>query len=291
MTVQIQRPTDIPLLAVFLEMMNNQKEHHIGFCSLERHTIHSKLTYYFSDLPLKESFVVAYDHGEIIGALGFDVYMTLNKAKVCGPFVKYPNKYPLLAEDMWLALNGDMPTDLRIFEFLVNESNYSMRQLLLKLQANEIKRMFLTKAFRNTIEKHANEETSEIQSNVHPFHLSFCKFLKIEDDEWLKFTSTLNEEQKLFFYIDEVKNISGYAYVRVEPMHYLGEIHHYTFQSSLQKEKRTQLLRKSLMHIFSYHPFTQTELFLDVDEQLDVFTEAGFKVTDEMIYYQFIKTT
>lgn len=290
MTVQIQRPSDIPLLAVFLEMMNNQKEHHIGFCSLERHTIHSKLTYYFSDLPLKESFVVAYDQGEIIGALGFDVYMNLKKAKVCGPFVKYPSKYPYLAEKMWLALNRNMPTELRTFEFLVNENNYSIRQLLLKLQANEMKRMYLTKALRDSVENYINEETSDIQLNVHPFHVSFCKFLQIEEGEWKKFTSTLNEDQRLFFYIDEVQNISGYSYVRVEPMHYLGEIHHYTFKS-LQKEKCTQLLRKSLMHIFSYHPFRQTELFIEVDEPMDIFTDAGFKVTDEMIFYQFIKTT
>ncbi|MGE7622968.1 hypothetical protein ACQKMD_07900 [Viridibacillus sp. NPDC096237] len=290
MTVQIQRPTDIPLLAVFLEMMNNRKEHHVGFCSLERHTIHSKLTYYFSDLPLKESFVVAYDNGEIVGALGFDIYLNLNKAKVCGPFVKYLDKYPFLAEDMWLALNEDMPAELETFEFLVNENNFSIRQLLLKLQANEVKRMFFSKAMKDSIENLFYEDTSEIQSDVHPFHKSFCNFLQIEEDQWLNFTSTLNEDQKLFFYIDEVHNISGYAYIRVEPIHYVGEIHHFTFQS-LSKEKCTKLLRKSLQHIFSYHPFKQTELFLDIDEQLNVFTDAGFKVTDEMIYYQFIKTT
>ncbi|MGE7931395.1 hypothetical protein [Viridibacillus arvi] len=73
-------------------------------------------------------------------------------------------------------------------------------------------------------------------------------------------------------------------------MHYLGEIHHYTIQS-LQKDKCTQLLSKSLMHIFSYHPFTQTQLFIKVDEPMDIFTDTGFKVTDEMIFYQIIKTT
>lgn len=182
-------------------------------------------------MPLKASFVVAYDNGEFVGALGFDINLNLNKAKVCGPFVKYLDKYPFLAENMWLAQNEDMPAELGTFEILVNENNFSIRQLLLKLQANEVKRMLFTKAMKESIEKFFMKKHLKIQSDVHPFHKSFCNFLQIEEEQWIKCTSTLNEEQKLFFYIDEEQYILGYAFVRIEPIHYVGEIHHFTFQS------------------------------------------------------------
>ncbi|MBK3493665.1 hypothetical protein JFL43_02055 [Viridibacillus sp. YIM B01967] len=290
MTVQIQQPKDIPLLTVFLEMMNNQQEHHIGFCSLERHTIHSKLTYFFSDLTLEESFIVAYDEGEIIGALGFDIYSTLNKAKVCGPFVKYPDKYPQLVEEMWFALNRNVPASLQSFEFLVNTNNYSIRKFLLKLQAIEVKRMIMIKALKNFVSTFNRDHSTKIHSNVHPFHKSFCQLLQIDEEQWFQFAATLNEDQKLLFYINEIEDILGYVYVRVEAMYFLGEIHHYTFLD-LPNEKRAQLIYESLQHIFSYPQFTQTEMYLDKAEQLDVFTDAGFQVGDEMIYYQYKKTT
>ncbi|MGF9979063.1 hypothetical protein [Viridibacillus arvi] len=43
------------------------------------------------------------------------------------------------------------------------------------------------------------------------------------------------------------------------------------------------------MHIFSYHPFTQTELFIEVDKPIDIFTDIGYRVTDEMIFSNLLK--
>ena len=60
---------------------------HIGYCGESKEGIYDTLTSDFSDLELANSFLVAYQDEEIIGAIGLDIDLEDRSAEVWGPFV------------------------------------------------------------------------------------------------------------------------------------------------------------------------------------------------------------
>lgn len=73
MNFRITPPIHIRDLSIFLEKMNNKSSTHIGFCGEDRGEIYDHLMNDFSDLELKDSFLVAYNHSRIVGAIGLDM--------------------------------------------------------------------------------------------------------------------------------------------------------------------------------------------------------------------------
>lgn len=78
--IEIKYSKDLKAVSTFIANMNKHDQHHVGYCGINEEEILHTLLNDFSDIPLEESFVVAFENDKIIGVLGLHQLVTYELA-------------------------------------------------------------------------------------------------------------------------------------------------------------------------------------------------------------------
>src|SRR5262245_53970388 len=107
-------------LARFVGEQNRDEAHQIGYLDADPAQIEKFLME--RDLPPHDSWVVARQAGQPIGAFGFDADGELGRAWLYGPFVRH-NDWAAIADRLWAALQELLPAGLHEHELFYNIHN------------------------------------------------------------------------------------------------------------------------------------------------------------------------
>lgn len=290
MTLNIASPIDIDSLSQFLEEMNNNPKTHIGYCGESKSEIYHTLLNDFSDLDLSESFAVAYDNDEIIGALGFDIDVETKSVEVWGPFIKDEGKFESLANDLWEKMNLITPLDIKSYSFFVNNENMLTRQFVQNLGGMENDHHLILKAHRNntrSVESYGiiKYESSYLESFI-TLHAAAFPHTYYGADEILQ---RINKENQLLIMKDTDEKMKGYVYVEADPENQEGAIEYIAVSSDYRKQGiGTKLMRVALDHLFSYDEITEVTLCVALvnEKAVHLYKSAGFHVKHELISFK-----
>lgn len=287
--VEIYKATNLTKLSAFLETLNNQAKHHIGYCGQDAEEIKYTILHEFSDLDLEHSFAVASEQDTIKGALGFDIDEEERTIEVWGPFVLESEQYKEIADGMWKYLVSKLPFEIKNFEFFVGKENFRTREYIretggvetgqhLILTAN--KESFFTKNTEVVEYDHSFKESFEA------LHTAIFPETYYDSSEIL---SRLDKHNKLMVVADGTKNIKGYVYVEAEPNFNDGSIEYIAVSTKYQKQGvGTQLLQAALQYLFSYESITEITLSVSSgnDQALGLYKSCGFGLKSELVAYR-----
>ncbi|MFJ8064475.1 GNAT family N-acetyltransferase [Psychrobacillus sp. NPDC096426] len=290
MTIIISSPIDIEKLSLFLEEMNKKTESHIGYCGEMNEEIAHTLLHEFSDVDITQSFVVAYENEEIVGALGFDINEENKSAEVWGPFINNESQYPGLADALWGKVNTLSGIELNEFSFFVNKENTFVQQFASNKKAVNKGSHLLLKAFRNDL---GEVDLAQIKSYEHPYKDSFTSLHEAT------FTNTyydaseilnrLSDHHQLLVMIDDNRKIKGYVYIEASPEHKEGTIEYIAVSAEYRKQGiGTKLIRAALSYLFSFKEIEEISLIVAKvnNKAIHLYKAAGFTEVHELIYYQ-----
>lgn len=289
MNIILSPPTDIEKLSLFLEKMNNKPESHIGYCGEMKEEIAHTLLHEFSDIDISQSFAVAYEKEEIIGALGLDLDRESKSAEVWGPYINNEIVYPGLAEALWEKVNELSHFQAKEFSFFVNEKNRFAQQFALKMQAICKGNHLILKASRNDL---GAVDLEQIKS-----YALCCKdsFTSLHETAFpntyfnaQEILNRLNDQNQLLVMMDTNRTIKGYVYMEASPEHQEGKIEYIAVSDDYRKQGiGTQLLRAALTYLFAFNEIAEISLSVakDNDRAVQLYKAAGFKEVHELIYF------
>ncbi|MDQ0273544.1 GNAT family N-acetyltransferase [Cytobacillus purgationiresistens] len=271
-------------LAHFLAKMNQQKQHHIGYCGDNEAEIMDTLLHDFSELPLGESFFTAYEKGKLIGAIGLDIDLEEKSAEVWGPFTD--NKETL--DSLWNRICLHHDSTLNKVYFFINEENNQALTFMKKINAEHKSQHYILKA-----EKGENNETHLVIPYAHHYQEAFSRLHEQAFPNTYysanEILDKLNEYNQLLLVPAEDEQIKGYVYIEALPDHGEGNIE---FISASPRFRRqgigTLLLKAALSALFQHKEILTVSLCVGADNQmaLSLYKAAGFKIAHELQLFE-----
>lgn len=290
MNIILSPPTDIEKLSLFLEKMNNKPESHIGYCGEMKEEIANTLLHEFSDIDISQSFAVAYEKEEIIGALGLDLDRESKSAEVWGPYINNEMAYPGLAEALWKKANELSHFQAKEFSFFVNEKNKFAQQFALKMQAIHKGNHLILKASRNDLGEINLEQVKSYElsykDSFRSLHKTAFPNTYFSAQEIL---NRLNDQNQLLVMTDTNSTIKGYVYIEASPEHQEGKIEYIAVSDHYRKQGiGTQLLRAALTYLFAFNEIKEISLSVAKDNKkaIHLYKAAGFKEVHEFVHYE-----
>ncbi|WP_170206420.1 GNAT family N-acetyltransferase [Psychrobacillus lasiicapitis] len=243
----------------------------------------------FSDADISQSFVVAYDEENLIGALGFDVDKESKSAEVWGPFIKNKGDYQL-ADSLWEKANALLTSEVNEFSFFINIKNEFVQQFAIHKNAINKGNHLLLKAFHNDLEE---VDLAQIESYDLAYRDSFMSLHKKNfPNTYFKASEILDRlsnHNHLLVINEKEGRIKGYVYVEANPEHKEGSIEYITVAADYQKQGiGTLLIRAALSYLFSINEIEEISLSVakEKDKAKRLYKAAGFKKVHELIHYQ-----
>jgi hypothetical protein len=120
--VEKAKEREIQEIAAFICSLNNDKEHHVGFCGKDVDEIVHSMKEDFTDVSAHEAFILAREDNTFIGVLGFDTDLSRGSAEVWGPFICHM-KWIEIAEDMWTRGLELLPDSIKAFQLFYDINN------------------------------------------------------------------------------------------------------------------------------------------------------------------------
>ncbi|WP_391122758.1 GNAT family N-acetyltransferase [Psychrobacillus sp. L3] len=281
---------DTEKLAYFLAEMNVEPKHHIGYCGTEEKEILHSLLHTFSDLDLSESFALAYAHGEIIGAIGFDIDKESKSAEVWGPFIRESQDFNMLANALWEKLQTLVPVEINTYLFFVNKQNSNVRNFAAEKNAKENGSHLILEAlrhrFHNPKHKDIVKYKSSFKNNFFELHeLAFPNTYYNAKE----IVNRLDEDNLVLIMQDVNEKIKGYVYVEADPVHGEGTIEYIAVSPSYRKQGIGKtLIRAALSHLFSYEEIQEVSLCVEShnEKAIHLYQAAGFQTKHELISFE-----
>ncbi len=277
MAITIASPKDVQALSIYLETMNTNIERHIGFCGEAREEIYDSLVNDFSDLPLAQSFLAAYEGSDIIGAIGMDVDLEGSSADVWGPYTKKGQEQ--LAQQLWEQLLEQLPNKVNKFSFFINQKNESAKAFALQngaKYAGEDRVLRLTKGDFADKSSAASEPISKAQTE---------SFSRLHDEVFANtyfdaqtILSRLNGDNHLLAVL-EADRVAGYVYVEANPEHREGNIEYVAVSPEFTgRGIGTALIRDAAKKLFAYNEIDEITICVGADNAaaVHVYKSAGF---------------
>lgn len=287
--IEINKATDLTKLSTFLEILNNQAKHHIGYCGQDAKEIKHTLLYGFSDLDLEHSFAVASEQETIKGALGFDIDEEERTIEVWGPFVLESEQYKETADAMWNQLVQKLPFEIKAYEFFVGKENFRTREYIRETGGVETGQHFILTAKK---EKFSTQDTKVVEystsykDSFEALHTATFPETYYNSTEIL---SRLGKHNKLMVVADGTKNIKGYVYIEAEPSFSDGSIEYIAVSTDYQRQGvGSQLIHAALQYLFSYESITEITLSVSSgnDLALSLYKSCGFELKNELVAYR-----
>lgn len=279
-------------LTSFLAKMNNHKSAHIGFCGEKAEEIQEQLMSDFSDLPLDESFILAYKNARLVGALGLDIDLEQGYAEVWGPFVEHEDADT--AQKMWDSLTRAIPKEVNRFSFFVNEENRFVKDFLARNKGVNQGAHTILEMKR---ESFAHEGPSKVgvynENYEHSFkrlHNQAFPSTYFDGDTIVK---RLSETNQLFLATKNEQDITGYVYIEANPEHQEAAIEYIAVADERRKEGiGKSLLTAAVDHIFLYPQINQVTLSVSRENAaaIHLYLSVGFKGKYNLIGYDLVLT-
>ncbi|MFJ8262583.1 hypothetical protein ACIQ4I_11635 [Rummeliibacillus sp. NPDC094406] len=136
MEISISRATDFAILAQFLCVLNQNKNHHIGYCGELYEEILQSLEEDFIDQNGRKTFLIVEDLDGVMAAIGLDIDEGSASAEVWGPFVKSDLNAQQISMKLWHEIQQIYPT-IHTFYFFINEQNKGVLSFMKEINATQ----------------------------------------------------------------------------------------------------------------------------------------------------------
>ena len=287
--LEINTPTDVTKLAKFLETLNIEPSHHIGYCGQEAKEIEHTILHEFSDLDLEHSFAVATQQESIKAALGFDVDEEKRTIEVWGPFVLESEEYKETADALWSTLVAQLPFEIKTYSFFVDKQNFRTREYIREAGGLETGSHFILVAKKENYtapSKDVIEYTPSYKASFEALHTMTFPDTYYNSNDIL---SRMNHLNRLFIAADDTKNIKGYVYVEAEPNLGEGTIEYIAVSPDFQKQGiGKQLVHAALHYLYSHGTIKEISLTVNSrsDEAIALYKSCNFEVKCELVAYR-----
>lgn len=285
-SLHITKPASTRELSNFLETMNNQPRHHIGFCGEDSGEIYDTLVNDFSDLLFEDSFVVAYKEDAIVGALGLDVDLPRGVADVWGPFIHEEEMG--LAVELWNQLIQNVPKEVSKFSFFINKENTFVKQFAIDREGTE--------RGSDLVLQRTRESFSKQEVQVEPYRNPYCDSFSNLHNQLFPNTyfdaqtihNRLNDDNQLIIVTENESTIQGYVYFEANPKHSEGTIEYVGVAEAFRKQGvGKRLIRCALNELFSYESINEITICVEADHQaaIALYQSVGFEVKYQLQSY------
>lgn len=278
-------------LAAFIARLNQEKQHHVGFCGDQEDEIAGTLSEEFSDLELDTSFVVAYEHERIIGALGFDVDLERGVAEVWGPFIDEGARWNDLAHELWRAgINqlGDKVTTLHSF---YNEENKQALQFMDGISSSTYLHAHLVLVCTRSAFAYARAHTLQ---EITPDYVN--AFIALHDASFpntyysgQEIMSRLQDDHRIFIAVDHQQSLLGYVYVEADCDAQEGNIEFIAVSPHAQGQGLgTSLIQEALRFLLLDRKIDEISLCVEEEngEAISLYQKAGFQQKHRLLFYK-----
>lgn len=296
-------------IAQFIAQLNQEKEHHIGYCGEQQdeiqHTLSEEWNTAEGNISLSQSFVVAFEEQEqgeaLIGVLGFDIDMDATSAgisaEVWGPFVQHEAWQEQAKQlwEYWLSFARQAPKKQQVdqYRFFINKANSRAIRFVESLHGE-----FKSEEVVLHIEQSAIRPNEQTSNPMQPLHPDFQQaFILLHDNTFpgtyysgAEVIERIQEEKgkRRVFTCTVEQELAGYIYVEVEPefgeasIEFIGVEPQYRGQGI-----GTQLLQQALSWMFSFEQIQSITLCVSADnsQALHVYEKAGFKRKHTLVFY------
>lgn len=292
MNIVIESPRDNNDLAAFLAKMNSVSSQHIGYCGESKEEIYDTLTSDFSDLDLANSFVVAYDEEEIVGAIGLDTDLEDRSAEVWGPYVSEEFIHSDLVNNLWEKVTALSASQVDQYHFFLNRENAYAKEFSVSQGGKSQGRHTVLTAKKNeckeTIEEGVIEynpayEDSFAELHGQAFPSTYYSAQTILD--------RLSEQHQVFIATRD-DQLTGYVYIEADPRHGEGSIEYIAVSDQCRRQGiGKKLLTFALGQLFAYEEIEEISLSVDNENEtaIRLYQAAGFKVKHELIHVKIDK--
>ncbi|WP_422124410.1 GNAT family N-acetyltransferase [Planococcus sp. X10-3] len=278
MDVKFISPKDLKELSIYLEEMNSQNRSHIGFCGEQNEEIYDTLTNDFSDLKIEESFVVAYDHSKIMGAIGLDFDVDNGEADVWGPFVTDENLHT--AQALWNEALLKIPQEIESCSFFINKENACAKKFVTQINAQYSGADTVLNITKSTFTDEAILASTKIDEKY------YGSFAGLHEGAFPKtyfnadtILNRVDEHNNLLVIAEDESKIKGYVYIEANPEHSEGNIEYI----AVSEDQRGQglgkmLLKDALKKLFSYSSIEEVTICVSCENAaaINLYKSVGF---------------
>ncbi|EPY07356.1 GCN5-like N-acetyltransferase [Paenibacillus alvei TS-15] len=277
-------------LAAFIARLNREKQHHVGFCGDQEDEITATLSEEFSDLELHTSFVVAYEHERIFGALGFDIDLERGVAEVWGPFIDEDSKWDEIAHQLWEAGMKQLGGKVPIFYCFYNEENKRALQFATDVQAEFLHKHLVLKCSRSAFSyapAHTLREiTPEYVNAFITLHDATFPNTYYSGEEII---SRLQDDHRIFVAVDHQQRLLGYVYVEADCDTQEGNIEFIAVSPQAQGQGLgTSLMQEALRFLLIEKAIDEISLCVQEENEkaISLYKKAGFQQKHRLLFYK-----
>ncbi|WP_349407714.1 GNAT family N-acetyltransferase [Pseudalkalibacillus sp. SCS-8] len=281
---------DLETVSQFIARLNKQPEHHVGYCGDQPNEILHALFNDFSDFPLEQSMVAAYENDRMIGVLGIDIDEKTLEGELWGPFIVHENWIDV-ASEMLRHLKRNSPISLKRLHGFYNVKNKRAHTFMKGLDAAKKHTHAILKVTRDTMlpMQQTNQEIIELTDDY------FEDFSSLHDETFKdtyyssqEIIERIDDEKKVFIAVEQGK-VLGYVYCEATPSFAAGDIHFIGVSPSYRKRGLGRsLMRKSLSFMFSFPEIDEIILCVGTrnEKAYNLYIQSGFTEEHRLVAYQ-----
>lgn len=287
MNFRLQQIQNLDEVASFIAEYNRHAYHHVGYCGEAKDEILHTLLNDFSDLPIQESIIGAYDNNQLIGVLGLDIDQETQEAEVWGPFISGHN-WHVIANEMWKRLLEGLSIPVKRFYGFYNHKHQNAAKFMQEhgfIQGNNhIVLCAEAASFKRETTITLQELSQEYEASFIGLHDQLFPSTYYNGLEILR---RMNDERKVMVAIED-RLLLGYVYIEANPTFQEGSIEYIGVLPSERKRGiGSQLIQAALDQLFNVFLIKEIQLCVsDINEKaLKLYRKAGFREKHVLISY------
>ena len=276
--------SELSKTANWLEKMNKQPEHNVGYCGTEAHEILQQLQYDLQNGD-ETTIVVAKEGENIIGLIGLDI--DEESAEVWGPF---STKEDYAIEQALLQKIKGLFPNVKELAFYINKMNDKQIQFLKQQKAEKLGDHLFLIATKDDFIK--SESITTVRYDESYYEAVVALHDTAFPETYYDGTTIIRRATKMdhchLLLAVEKDELLGYSYFEVD--HYTNEacINYILIDESHRgKGLGSKLLQEVLQVIFANEAINEVQLSMNAENKhaYNMFLQAGFKKHNELLYY------
>jgi ribosomal protein S18 acetylase RimI-like enzyme len=277
--IDMPKQSEIHELATFISNLNQQSQHHVGFCGTEEDEIAHSMEDEFTDVPVKDAFFIARESDEIVGLLGFDIDLDKGSAEVWGPFIQHSD-WSKIADQLWRVSMETLPGTIHTFQSFYNIKNQNGLSFADRLDFTKTSEETILTFNRESLHTLSHDTLQEVskehESEMKALHDSLFPNAYYSGNEILH---RVNEYKRVFILEDQT-GMLGYVYVEVEPQFGEGSIEFVGVKETVRgRGLGSRLISIGLRWLFSFPSVEEIVLCVNSknDKAIHLYKKAGFQ--------------
>lgn len=277
MIIRRAETKDISELSKFIEKLNSKQKNHIGFCGDDSQEIANSLIEDFSDITFENSFIIALENNQIVGAIGFDADLENNSIEIWGPFIE--KDFWNLIYELWKRMIVLLPKEINTLEMFINNKNKDCLKLANQLDFKKVTEEFIMEFGReniiNSVEillEEINKKDYEVVKRIHDSNFPEAYY------NGEKIISRISDNRKIFIHRESDK-VVGYIYVEANPKFGESSIEFFAVEDSYRKKGiGSRLLKQALKWLFSFDSIDSTIICVNSKkiDAIKLYRNTGF---------------